>query len=141
MGLLSFLKPNQGPVDAIEHPVLGPLRWSIDAKEWQGSYNGFTFGIAYEKDCQPAPELLAYAVELLTARTLLLDTLAAEKERWLSKYPRNAEEIRPLEFDSITLYRHKGVCRSIACLVPELERNSWRIEYQGTVCEGLGFDS
>ena len=141
MDLFKLFRLSEVPAPTVDHHLLGHLPWSEEDRAWVGLYNGFKFGIGYERLAQPSRELLNYALELMADRTHLLDSLAAEKQRLIADFPLNAEEIQPLNFDVVFLYRHKGVCRTFATLVPESERNSWRIEYQGTQCKGLGFDS
>ena len=141
MNLLKLFNPREEPAATYEHAVLGPMRWVPSEHEWEGSYNGYKFTIPREKGFTPSDELSGYAVALLGNSTSLAETLEVEKRRWVTKYPSSFQEVQPLCIESFALYRHKNVCRALVLLQPESLRNSWRIEFNGLLCEGLGFDS
>jgi len=43
MGIFDFFSSGRKPEPAMEHPVLGALRWNAADKEWAGAFNGFAF--------------------------------------------------------------------------------------------------
>lgn len=141
MSWLRLFNPRQQPQCCFEHAILGTLRWEPNEKEWAGTYEGLTFSITHEKQPVPAEALLEYAVALLGNKKNLLATLETEKQLWAAKYPLAVDEILPLQFDEFALYRYKGACRALVLLKPESVNKAWRMEFDGLVCKGLGFDS
>lgn len=136
-----MFKSREEPVASLEHPILGGLLWDPVEKEWRGSYNGFVFSIPRYRQTTPDIELLDYAVDLLGRKPHLLDDLECEKQRWIGRYPDTADEVLLLQFEEFALYKRGDACLAFVMLAPESSRNSWRIEFAGHECMGLGFDS
>ena len=56
--------------------------------------------------------------------------------------PNRENEVVALKYEAINFYRYKSKFnRIIASLGPGEDYRAWRIEFGGTTCEGLGFDS
>jgi len=141
VGILDFFRRGERPEAVVLDPQLGDLRWSEQDEGWLGSFNGFSFSLAYEKVSRPAQQLVAYALRLMQKREWLTQTLEAEKEKWKREYPAQAAEIDALEFDHLGFYRYKSANQVFANLTPESDDRCWRIEYKEDTCMGLGYDS
>jgi hypothetical protein len=126
----------------VDDAVLGPLVWSDDDESWVGEYGGYRIAVGYSGSAVPAPELLAYAREFLgpggaTFTRMLAEARAArahEFRRWASEFA--GLGVGTLAFGMSD--------RGMGCLVDlpggEPDR-SWRVEFDGTRCEGFGFDT
>ena len=144
MGFLSKLfSAGEEPERFVSDQVLGQMEWSQDDGAWIGEYNGFKFGLAYEREKRVLVDpLVAYAREILNDPAWLASTLAAAKAAARKEYGKFYEaEIDGLSFGLIDFYLFRGKRRIIASLEGGRDYRCWRIEYADRTCEGIGFDS
>lgn len=144
MRILKFLFGDKTPVEQeVNIPELGALIWDEDEESWKGNCNGVEILLSIEKSMvSPSPELIKYAVSILKNEGMLISALEEEKQKYLNKYPKASNEVSALKYSSIMFYRYKSKFnRIIASLEPGEDFRAWRIEFSGTNCEGLGFDS
>ncbi len=144
MGLFDFFRKRKGedPVERYEDDVLGPMVWSEDDEAWTGEYGGVKYLIAYGQQARPTDELLEYAREVLSDLSTFLGSVQLAKQSAAAKSPWLAGEIAGLQVEILYFYTHKGAKRILADLAGGDERyRSWRAEFKGTDCEGIGFDT
>jgi hypothetical protein len=144
MGILKFLFGNKTKVEKeVIDPVLGKLVWIEDEKSWKGIFSGVEILLSLENGMStPSQELKDYAISILKDPNLLEASLSAEKEKYIAKYPKSEREVKALKYSAINFYRYKSKFnRIIAFLEPSENYRAWRIEFGGTKCEGLDFDS
>jgi hypothetical protein len=126
-----------------EDPLLGTLTWSADDESWLGIYGDQSFSLGFQGSRAPSQELRAYALQVLGAPDWLDRTLSQAKALATTNYTTfYTAETASLRFGTIHFYRDskRGPC-AIAALVGGRDCRSWRIEYSGLTCEGIGFDS
>jgi hypothetical protein len=141
--LKKLFEKGEEPLPIVEDPQLGRMDWSKDDEAWLGTHGGFRFALAYERKAMPTPPLLAYAKEVLSDPDLLERTLAEQKQRWASRVPPSVkDELAALKFGLIYFSIHKRRGPYIFAIVEGGGADrSWRIEYHGRQCDGLGFDT
>ena len=144
MGFFKKLfEKGEDPVPTFEDPTLGHMEWSEDDEAWVGAYNGFRFGLAYERESKtPTPRVLAYAKDVLGEADWLASTLESEKKVWISKVPPSVkEEVARLKFGLVYFSFRKGSGYIIADVEGGGDDRCWRIEYHDRKCDGMGFDT
>jgi hypothetical protein len=122
---------------------LGALTWSADDDAWGGTYHDHVFLLGYDGTSTPSPEVRAYAVRILSDSSWLENTLAHAKAEALSSHsPFYAAEINALTFGTVLFSVHPQRGEYIiADLNGGKDFREWRIEFSGSKCEGIGFDS
>ncbi len=144
MGLFSFLfKDDIEPQKIIDDPIFGELIWAEDDEAWSGKYNGFEILLSLEKGkAIPSPELKQYALDILNTPNFLINSLNVAKGEFLEEYSNAEEELKSLKYTVIDFYRYKNKTnRIIASLDSSDDYRTWRIEYCGFECEGIGYDT
>jgi len=144
MGFLKKLfAKGEDPLPVVDDPQFGHMEWSEDDEAWIGAYRGLRFALAYDRKATPTAPLLAYAQEVLNDPEWLQRTLEEGKNRWASKgSPAIKAEIAALRFGLIyfSIHKHRGPYIFAILEGGGIDR-SWRIEYHGRRCDGLGFDT
>src|SRR5579872_7423659 len=143
MGFFSNLfKKGEEPEQTCSDDVLGPLQWSADDEAWFGEHQGRRFSLSYELTKTPQEELRVFAREFLSDLAWLDSTLDEAKRSAKDEFEKfYAGEIEGLRWGRIHFYRYKGQPRIIADLDGGKDDRTWRIEYSGRECDGIGFDS
>jgi hypothetical protein len=152
MGFFSNLfKSGEDPEPTFTDPVLGEMKWSDDDESWVGSYNGFNFGISYDRKARPDESLLAFAREILSDPAWLNSSLAAAKEKHKDKlspkqrpfYTPEIDELtwENINFSKLSSGKDRGKHFIIADLKPGRDYRSWYTEFIERTCYGLGFNS
>ena len=132
----------EDPLPVIDDPQLGRMAWSKDDEAWVGTHNGLHFALDYEREASPTPRLLGYAKEVLADPKWLMTSLEEEKKEWVPKIPPSAkDELAALKFGLISFSMHKNGGYIFAVDDGGGDNRSWRIEYHGRECDGLGFDT
>jgi hypothetical protein len=141
--LSKLFEKGEDPSPVVDDPQLGRMEWSPDDEAWVGTSGVFRFALAYERKATPTLPLLCYAKEVLSDPGWLGGTLEEEKRRWASKIPPSTRsELAALKFGLIYFSIHKDRGPYIFAIVDGGgEDRSWRIEYHGRQCDGLGFDT
>ena len=140
--LTRLFEKGEDPLPVVEDPQLGSLKWSKADEAWIGSYNGFRFALACGRKAAPAPNLSAYAKDVLGDRGWLAGTLEMEKSNWATKVPPGVkDEVAGLKFGLIHFSMHEDRGYIIADIEGGGGNRSWRIEYHNRECDGLGFDT
>ncbi len=141
--LKQLFEKGEDPLPTVDDPQLGRMEWSKDDEAWLGTYRGLRFALAYERKAAPTPSLLSYAKEVLNDPRWLERTLEEEKKRWAAKVPPTVkDELAALKLGRIYFSIHRRRGRYIFALVDGGgDGRSWRIEYHGRQCDGLGFDT
>jgi len=140
--LAKFFSKGEDPLPSIDDPQLGHMAWSKDDEAWVGTHGGMQFGLAYEREAAPTPGLLAYAREVLADPNWLANTLEEEKKSWAPKVPPSVKtELAALRFGLVYFSMHKDHGYIFATVDGGGDNRSWRIEYHGRKCDGLGFDT
>jgi hypothetical protein len=119
------------------------MAWSDDEEGWVGEHGGLAFSISPIRTVEtsrPAPELLAYAKRVLGDPAWRARTLEEAKQAAITKYG-TLPEIRSLQYRHINFYNRKTGPAIIADVGEGACDRSWRIEFDGDRCEGLGFDT
>lgn len=130
------------PELARDVPPLGILRYDYEQNAWVGRIEERSFGLSSRKGDQPSPMLVDYAVEALKAPGWLNAETDIARRAAIGEYPKEAaEEISQLSLGFILFYQRKEACRLIADLEGGRDFRSWRIEFRGRACEGIGFDT
>jgi hypothetical protein len=138
----------EDPLPIFDHPQLGHMTWSEDDESWGGTYNGIPFFLEYDFKSAPTPEVLAYAMDILSDPDFLTSTLDEAKREWLSELPPARQvaeqpQLAKLTFDRVSFWIKKGqgyVSASLKGNDDALDRY-FRIEYQDRRCLGIGYDT
>jgi hypothetical protein len=144
MRLLSWLRRSPPPVETLADGLLGTLTWSDDEAGWVGESGGLAFSLARIRtaDERPAPELLDYAKRVLGDPSWREIALDEAKRVAIAEYgPHYEPEIQALQYRQIQFYHRKTGPAIIADVGDGPRDRSWRIEFDGERCEGLGFDT
>ena len=152
MGFFSnFFDPGEDPEPTFTDPVLGEMKWFDDDEAWLGSYNGFKFGISYDRKSRPEESILAFARDILNDAAWLNSSLAAAKEKHKNEMSVKMRAFYTPEIDELTWEiihfsklqngKDRGKHYIIGGLDPGREYRCWRIEFVERTCQGLGFDS
>jgi len=135
-------EPIEEPGPELVDPVLGKMKWNEDDEAWIGEYNGFRFALSYERKREPTRAVIEYARETLANPPLLNDGLAQAKSAAANDFGQYyLDEVNSLIFGLIHFYFYKNKPRIFAELEGGRDFRCWRIEYSGTKCEGMGFDT
>jgi hypothetical protein len=130
------------PIDRIDDPKLGPLRWSEDDDSWVGEYGGYRIAVGYSGSAVPTPDLLAYSRNFLGQKgTTFTQNMAEARAAHAHEFRRWASEFAGLQVGTLGFGMSN---RGMGCFVDlaggEPER-SWRVEFDGMKCLGFGFDT
>jgi hypothetical protein len=130
------------PVIEFTDSVLGHLVWDEEVEGWRGTFNGFAFIVSYSYDSSTPPQaVLTYARNTLANESLLHDALVAAKAQAIKDYDATYhEEIARLGYEWIAFHEGKRGGYIFAGLEPVKDYRSWRIEFEGVTCLGIGFD-
>lgn len=140
--LAKLLDKGEAPMPVVDDPHLGRMTWSKDDEGWIGTYAGVQFALGYERKTAPTPVLLAYAKEVLGDVGWLFRTLEDEKKSWAPRVPPSVkDELAGLRFGLVYFSLHKEQGYIFATVDGGGDDRSWRIEYHGRECDGLGFDT
>jgi hypothetical protein len=140
--LSKLFAKGEAPLPVVEDPQLGRLEWSKADEAWIGSCNGFRFALSYERKAAPTPQLSAYAQAVLGDPGWLTGTFEKEKRNWVAKAPPGLkDEVAGLKFGLVHFSMHQDRGYIIANIEGGGGDRSWRIEYHGRECDGLGFDT
>ncbi len=140
--ILKFLRGGPNPQAEYAHDVLGRMFWSEDDESWFGTYLGVRFSLAYDDTEVPSMELISYALEVLGDQVKIESDVRVAKQAATTEFgPDYSAEISSLTLGCVHFSGRKGQFSRIADLVGGEDYRCWRIEWNGSVCEGIGFDS
>jgi hypothetical protein len=144
MGILSWWRPTPPPVPTWSDEKLGTLTWDEDEGGWVGKKEDLPFSISRirEKSATPAPGLVDYAGRVLGDPNWRVKHLEDAKQRAIDEFGEAyGPEIRALDYRYMSFYSRKTGPAIIANVGEGPQHRSWRIEFDGERCEGLGFDT
>ena len=146
MGFFSKLReafsPGEPPDPQVTDPRLGTMRWVEDEEAWLGDYNSFRYSLAYDRKSRPAPELMQYAQDILADSSFISTSLEDARARACRDYGADyADEIASLTLGRLHFFLRRNEPSILADLEGGRDDRSWRIEYSGRRCDGMGFDS
>lgn len=130
--------------ETIHIEVFGTLTWNDDYVAWFGAYNGFRFLLDYsDKTGLPHPAVVAYAKSVLDQPRWLNEQLSAAKWDYLKdiRAPEFVKEVNALTFGVLHFQGDEKSVGIFAHLDGGRDFRSWRIEFDGNTCFGIGFDS
>jgi hypothetical protein len=144
MGIFSRLwrRPSEPPVERVSDARLGELAWSPAEDGWVGVHSGVAIVLSRSAGSSPTESLRDYAASFLDDQESLQGAFDEARRGAIAEYgPGLAAEIEGLSISLLNFFERKGRHRMIADLAGGHHDRSWRMEFTGRSCDGIGFDT
>jgi hypothetical protein len=130
------------PFQCVNDAMFGPLTWCEDEESWIGEYAGYRIALGYSRSATPDPELVRYAHTFMGAggETFTKNLSTAQRDH-AAEFRRWAAEFSRLTVGTVTFAKSDQKMGCVVDLVGGEPDRSWRVEFEGCICLGFGFDT